>query len=114
MPFRQRLSTPWPKLVGRRPLRGLVPPYALKSALQPEPDQMPPLLQFRMIDEGGAVVQNPAVVDEVHLPRLERKLDAEVGPLEHVVEHVERSPLGGGQRLIDFFVPGFDPVTQVA
>ena len=65
----------------------------LRSAPQPQPHQVPALFQFGMVDERGPVVQNPAIVDEVHLTRQEGEFHAQLGPFEHVIEHVQRAPL---------------------
>src|SRR5438094_429893 len=82
--------------------------------LQPQPDEVPPALRLGVVLEGGAVVQDPAVVNEDHVPRLQRELDPQVGPVQHLVQNVQRSALRPRERLARLLVPHLDPVAQVA
>ena len=51
---------------------------------------MPATLRFGMILEGRAVVQNPPIIYEVHIARLQRELHAQSGIIQHLIEHIER------------------------
>ena len=74
---------------------------------------MTTLFKLGMIDERRAVVQNPAIINEIHLAGLQAELDSELGALQNLVEHVERPPLVGGQRLIHLVVASLDPIAQI-
>jgi hypothetical protein len=71
---------------------------------------MAPPLQLRIVFEGRAVVQDPAVIDEEHLAALQVELRAEFGTARHAVQQVEGLDLGRGQRLLRFLLADFDPV----
>src|SRR5262249_3542365 len=75
---------------------------------------MPPAVNLRGVIERGPVVQDPAVVDEVHVPRLQVELRPQVRPVEELVEHAKGRLLARAQRLASLLVPDLDPVTQVA
>src|SRR6516162_255424 len=83
-------------------------------ALQPQPDVMPAALRLRVILERGTAVEEPPVVDEEHIARLQVKLNAQLRHAQHRVERVKRSSLLGAQRFAGLLVPGFDPVAKVA
>src|SRR5262245_40281501 len=63
---------------------------------QPEAHVMPPSLRFGIVLESGPVVQDPAIVNEEHVPRLEAKLHAQRLITQDRVEDIERAALGGG------------------
>ena len=66
------------------------------------------------VDERGAIVQKPAIVDEVQIARLQRQVHAQGGIVQHAVEHIKRLPLDGIQRLADLLTGGLDSVAQIA
>ena len=70
-------------------------------------------LGLGVVFERGPVVEDPAVIDEVHLAGLEGELGPQRGAVQHLVEPVERLALGGGQGLAGLLVPGLDPVAEV-
>src|SRR5262249_50264805 len=86
---------------------------ATTIGMEPQPHQMPLPLGFRVILECRAVVQDPAVVDEIHVTRLEGELGAYLGRRGDLVECVERPDLLGVKRHAGFLLPDFNPVTQV-
>src|SRR5437588_12522983 len=75
---------------------------------------MPASLWLEVVDERRPVVQQPAIVDEEHLPRLESEFRAQLRPAGHCIECIERGTLRFGQRLAGFVVARLDPVTQIA
>src|SRR6266850_456088 len=81
---------------------------------QPQPHEMPLPLRFGVIFEGGAVVHDPAVVDEVHFPRLEGELGAQLRFGSDPVERIQRLDLCRCQRSAGFFLAHLDPIAQIA
>jgi hypothetical protein len=66
-----------------------------------------------MILECGAIVQRPAIIDEVHVAGLEIEFDAHRCVAQHPIERVKRAPLGRRQRLCDLLVSRFNPVAPL-
>src|SRR5262245_24493091 len=81
--------------------------------MQPQAHKMPAALQLGMIFEGSAVVENPPIVDEVHVSGLQVEFGAQLGAAENLVEDVECGQLGGRQWLACFFMTCLDPVAKV-
>src|SRR5690349_6883908 len=74
---------------------------------------MPPPRELGIVGKGRAIVENPAVVDEIHLAGLERKLHTEIGAGQDGVENIQGPALVGVQRLTRLFLTNFDPVAEI-
>src|SRR5690606_30847502 len=86
----------------------------LVVAPDPETDQMAAALGLGMSLEGRAVVQNPAVVDEEDLARLEGEFRPQIGAREKFIQKIEGPDLFVRQGHTRLVVSLVNPVAQVA
>jgi hypothetical protein len=81
---------------------------------EPQADVVTPLLWLGVVLEGGAVVEDPAVVRDQHLPSLKLKLDAKLGLSHQRLDQVQRFALRRLQRALCLFMPHLDVVVEIA
>src|SRR5581483_7847867 len=86
---------------------------SLFIGFEPQANQVPFLLGLGMVDKRRAIVQDPAIVDEVHVAGLEGELDAQLRQRGNAIERIQRLALLSTQRLARLLLSNFDPVPQI-
>ena len=63
--------------------------------------------------EGSPVVENPAVVDEEHVARLQAERRLETALAQHPIQDIQGPVLFGRQGLASSLVARFNPIAQI-
>src|SRR5262249_15896456 len=83
------------------------------SSAEPEAHVVSTPFRLGVVLECRSVVQNPAVVDEQHLARLQRELHAQAPVARPGVEGIEGADRLRRKGKLGFLVPRFDPVAKI-